>query len=266
MDNADGERKIKKGKFGHLFVRGAVWSGVDAGIDNYRIDREERLEAACQEIGVGLKAMVLEVEGVAKLVVGGAQDLCALNRRIPMEIIKLAMDGAEGDKKSEIMWAEICETVEQEIAYEMWDVGKGAAERLWNLIYAAHKLKLRGKSADFLKRVTRCYIFGFDAECVVMCRSTLEAVFDSVISNDDCIDVLGAGNRHVEDGAPLYSLFERINVARQKRRISKETAWRAHDVRKAGKEVVHRWPKVPKRFGDSFEIVRKTLEVMQEVL
>jgi hypothetical protein len=109
---------------------------------------------------------------------------------------------------------------------------------------------------DFIKHVGRCYVHGMNAECVIMCRSVLDAEFHAEISNDDCIEVLG---RSVSGS---FTLSDRIRVAERLGRLPFETAEQARAVCKDANEAVHRHPGRAER-EDPFEHILKAVSVLR---
>lgn len=115
------------------------------------------------------------------------------------------------------------------------------------------------RTRRFLFRVTQCYLYGFDVECLAMCRGALEAELEAEISTDDCITHLGSRGRRREQ--PSYSLIDRIAVARALGRFTPEQEELAHRVRKEGNEAVHRMETpggtdIPRTVGDTLELLR----------
>jgi hypothetical protein len=111
-------------------------------------------------------------------------------------------------------------------------------------------------AAKFLQRVSRCYVYGFDTECVVMCRSVLDAEFESEISADDCISALGGNFRN------RYNLDDRISAAGKLNRVSFEACEHAHDVRRTGNNAVHVRADAK---VDPLSVIKKTLSVIREL-
>ncbi len=96
----------------------------------------------------------------------------------------------------------------------------GNVGRFWKLVQVAETMEPTPRTAAFLRSVSRCYLAGFDSECIVMCRSVLDAAFDAEIPRDECGDD--------------YSLASKMDVACRSRRISYEAAkaaQRRSDVR-----------------------------------
>ena len=112
-------------------------------------------------------------------------------------------------------------------------------DRIHDLQGVLGRIRTTGKTEKFLERVSRCFLFGFDLECLVMCRSVLESELEANISTDDCIAQLGLARRARGEAEPLFDMGSRIIVARRLRRFSDEQADLAHDVRKKGNQAVH---------------------------
>ena len=137
-----------------------------------------------------------------------------------------------------------------------------AEKRFWNLLrHVSITRTTSARSREFLKRVSLCYLFGFDTECIVMCRSVLDAAFEAEISTDDCIYVLGWTDKRStnQQGQPLYTLSERLRVAEKTERIDNTTQKLAKEIIKHGNRAVHR-DTTP--IIDSLNIIADALKVI----
>ncbi|MCK4850188.1 MAG: hypothetical protein KAT11_02495 [Phycisphaerae bacterium] len=266
MSENNSHNGIDKDDFGCFYTLGSVCSAMDMGLDLYRAEREEYLHTVFSKLNLDSKDLLKRIETTAKILVEGAGDLPSLDC---VGLPKIFSDLAHGKNfrlHDNLMHEALLEGVEYLVSCELLRIGEDSTERVWKLLLLAQPVSPSSRAASFLKRVSRCYIYGFDPECVVMCRGVLDAEFEAEISTDLCIDVVGARRRRPKiNGHPLFTLNERIIVAEKTDSISKETAKKAHEVRKAGRDVVHKWPKVPKAFGDSFRIIGKTLTVIREL-
>jgi hypothetical protein len=136
-----------------------------------------------------------------------------------------------------------------------------AEKRFWNLLrHVSITRTATTRSREFLKRVSLCYLFGFDTECIVMCRGVLDAAFEAEISTDDCICVLGKRSTN-QQGQPLFTLSERVKVAEETGRIDKNAQNLAKEIIKHGNRTVHRDP-TPVPVIDSLSIIADTLKVV----
>ena len=146
------------------------------------------------------------------------------------------------------------QTLESHIGTDLASMAHAAEDRIHELAQVALQQRPSDKAAAFLKRVARCYLFGFDPECLIMCRSVIDAELLSEISGDECISVLGQRQ--------FFDLSDRIEVGRSLRRLSFELAQEAHSIRKLGNMAVHGDPDVVRGI-DVLEIIRKTLEIIK---
>lgn len=62
------------------------------------------------------------------------------------------------------------------------EVGEGRIVKLFQMIrYSEHS----DLALHFLKRIGRCFLFGLDLECLVMCRAALESTLIDIIPDDE---------------------------------------------------------------------------------
>jgi hypothetical protein len=143
------------------------------------------------------------------------------------------------------------------VASDVGDMARRAAERFSDLCLMARRTRLSKHTAHFLRRVSRCYLYGFDAECGIMCRSALDAEFQAEIPSDDCLRILGP--RPIREGEPLLDLNDRIETARKTGRLTADAASVAHEIRRATNRLVHRNPKPPE---DVVGLISGTISVI----
>lgn len=265
MPENNSHEGIDKDDFGYFYTLGSVWSAMQQGLDLYGEEREEYLHTVFGKLNLDSKDLLKKIETTAKVFVEGAGDLPSLDSAAIPQILSDLEQGNSAGLHGSLMREALWEGVEYFLGCELLRIGEDTTERALKLLLLAQPVSPSSPAASFLKRVSRCYIYGFDPECVVMCRGVLDAEFKAEISADLCIDVLGKRHRAKMNDHPMFTLNKRIIVAQKTNRISEETAEKAHEVRKAGGDVVHDWPEVPKAFGDSFKIVGTTLTVIREL-
>ncbi len=108
---------------------------------------------------------------------------------------------------------------------------------------------------DFLQLVTRSYIWGFDSECIILCRSVMESTFKDKINYEVCEKVLGKRFGKQQD----YALVDRIAVARRENLIDDEIVKLATQVRVRANTVLHKDSKVTEKVK---ETITETLRVI----
>jgi hypothetical protein len=179
------------------------------------------------------------------------------------ELDRLLQDRPEGDSEAAKI-ERLCEieTIDQLLAERAIAATKNAETRFWELLrHVSMTRSTSPRGRAFLKRISLCYMFGFDAECIVMCRAVLDAEFQANIPTDDCIQTLGADNRRTNrHGQPLYDLAERILVAEKTRRTDYATKDKAQRVVRRGNHVVHRDPGTQQH--EALETITDTLAVI----
>jgi len=184
-----------------------------------------------------------------------AQDLTALDG-LPYGVMKIQLffEATPENYKdyARIMLVHL-QKLEEEIGRDLASMASEAEDRIFDLAEMALQERPSDKAAAFLKRVARCYLFGFDAECLIMCRSVIDAELDREISGDDCIKAFGYRNLDLND---------RIEAARRLQRLSFELAQEAHSIRKLCNKAVHGDPDVAKGV-DVLDIIGNTLRIIR---
>jgi len=235
----------------------------DCSVADYLVDR---LENRHHEVAwylasknIDWSQIIPAAEGIADVMIRCAEDIDAeeaLGRLIEM----LGPDDPEnkGDPNG-LFYLAIMEALEESLAQRVIRLLPRAQKRLLDLLGISKEIGASTRARDFLIRVSRSYLLSFDPECVVMCRSALEAQFDAEISNDDCIRVLKKSPKASDNSQPPFNLYDKITVARELGRITPEIGSFAHEVRKAANAVVHQKPVVR---CDTTTIVKYTVAVM----
>jgi hypothetical protein len=198
-----------------------------------------------------------QLEAIAELLLGGATDLAAGEVATFGEAIQslIAMGDSPGKIATRLPF--VMTTLDLWLADDVVSLARTAEKRFEALLSLARRTTISKATAAFLKRVSRCYLYGFDVECAIMCRSAMDAEFQSEISADDCIAKLG--RRPTRDGEPLLDLSDRIAVAGSTGRLDKELVDLAHKLRKETNSLVHRNPRPP---ADISAILEGTLRVI----
>lgn len=124
------------------------------------------------------------------------------------------------------------------------------ASRMLNL----YRLVLRNKPSEttqaFLSRLGRCYVWGFDSECVMLCRSIIDTAFKDTIEEEIC-------KKH---GQQRYDLSNRIWAAFKERIICKDIKDKALKVKTRGDKAVHDQPDITKQIWETLCITVEVLE------
>ena len=110
------------------------------------------------------------------------------------------------------------------------------ARRLLDLLRLTIVAAPAKPTADFLRRVSRCYLWGFDAECVILCRSALDTAFRERMSDEMCESGLEPTQRR-------FSLADWIKAAFKKKLINYDEKEAAFSVKERGDKAVHYDPR-----------------------
>jgi len=225
-------------------------------LDRYEQDREQYWDVKLKELGAEAQQEWRQLQRATSMLVKGVEELADCDAmECFLEGVPAFAPWQDEIEPLELLDEHVCIT----FGWEAMSMLHSCRDRFWNLLELVKPLAPSDRSRAFLRRVARCYLFGFDAECIVMCRSALEREFEAVVSNCDCIDVLGMPAYRDSSGKPLFSLCARIHVAKNKNRITPTVLDLAHSVRKAGRDAVHKLPKVKR---DAKELIADTIAVL----
>lgn len=145
------------------------------------------------------------------------------------------------------------------LASEALDQVRHGVIRVLELYELVSRTKPSNVTQSFLARLGRCYIWGFDAECVILCRAVLDTAFRDTVGDMICEKHLGPG-RYSKPRE--FGLNERITAAWKDGMIDEETWKLARDVKMRGDKAVHYQLDVTKKVLDT---IRDTLRVIEMV-
>src|SRR4030042_2827491 len=127
---------------------------------------------------------------------------------------------------------------------------------LENEIYITGKIHLTPTVKDFLRLVMRSYLWGFDTESVILCRSAMEKAFENRVTYEMCEKYFGPP--HGGD----YSLQARVIVAKREGMLNDEIAEIATKIRLRGNTALHRDPNATKNI---YETITDTIRVISVI-
>lgn len=122
------------------------------------------------------------------------------------------------------------------VAHDAMERLEGSSTRVAELLNVILLHQFDDRTAAYLARVARLYVYGFEIEALVMCRSALEAALQDVLP-DEVMSEQG----FVKAG-PEYTLASRIAAAERMGYFDGEKKRAAHVLRKASNEAVHTAP------------------------
>jgi len=108
-----------------------------------------------------------------------------------------------------------------------------APDRLRNLLGLVLSGQYDDRTAAFLARAGRLYVFGYEAEALVMCRAALDVAMQERFPDDVMQTIPDIERKR------LYSLDERIFAALKQRVFTREQKAKADRLRRAGNHAVH---------------------------
>lgn len=141
-----------------------------------------------------------------------------------------------------LVWERFC----IDIGYEAEKKIDEGADRIFKLYRLMLSSPPSRPTIDYLLRLSRCYIWGFDPECVILCRSILDTAFRI--------------NKICEENQFDYDLKNRIDVAIKKGFINGKIGRLAHTVRIRGNKAIHNQPDATK---DVWGTICNTISVLE---
>jgi hypothetical protein len=152
-----------------------------------------------------------------------------------------------------LVWERLCISLASDLVEGRLVRG---ANRMLQLIEVVVEAEPSDVTLRFLRRVSRCYVLGLDAECAILCRGALDTAFRSAVSDRD-LDRLG-----VRPGAGYgYTLAQRMKGAADTGLLGPQAREAARRINKAATEVSHEDPDL---VPDLLPLIQDTLLVVQK--
>ncbi len=131
-----------------------------------------------------------------------------------------------------------------------------AAKRMLRLYELVLRTKPSQATQKFLGRLGRCYVWGFDSECIILCRAVLDTAFRDIVPAEVC-------ERHCRgDASHGYTLSNRMHAALKEGYIDGSVKRLATQVKVRGDSAVHYQPDVTQ---DILGTIRDTVVVLEKL-
>jgi hypothetical protein len=134
-----------------------------------------------------------------------------------------------------------------------------AANRLLRLVGLVATAAPNRRTLEFLEGVSRCYVWGFDAEAVNQCRGAIDTAFEDKVTNAICEK---HGFRPAKCG---FMLAQRIQAAESEGIIDEKARKAAFRVNDHAKEAIHSSPKDAVAMTDVLKVIKDAVDVIQQL-
>ncbi len=237
-----------------------AWCVMETALCEHEEDRQAYLEAEAKKLGSEGERQLKQFNKAADALAEGVQELAGVDGIEHLSELAKRTDFQQG-KAFELLKEHACIA----FGWEAMGMLSTARERFLDLLFLLRDREPSCRAKDFLQRVARCYLFGFDAECVVMCRAALDREFDEKVVDDDQVSDWWAWYKDTPDGKkyrgkkpPYGKLWAKIQAAEHAKMIEQADREAADKVRKRGNDAVHKKPDK----GDALDAVQKTVQVL----
>jgi len=235
-----------------------AWCQMENTLDLYEQDRTAYLKREARRLGPSGEEQLCGFNQAAEMLVQGVQDLAGVDGIACLAELARSGDFERG-KPYELLDEHIC----IRFGWEAMGMLSSVRARFVDLLLLLKDRQPCDRARSFLQRVARCYLFGFDAECVVMCRAVLDREFEAEIPGDDVeswwawYKTTSRGEKHRRKNAQ-HNLWGRIHTARFTQRLTEEEFDAADAVRDCGNGAVHKRPVS----GEVLETVQQTVQAL----
>ena len=249
------DERSEKDLHGYGAYKYPAWCQMETALDSYEQDRKAHLDTKAKKLGPKGERQLQKFNSAADTLVKGVQALAGAGA---VDCLRDAYKALTPDlplaQPLQLLDEHVCIT----FGWEAMGMLSTARERFWELLLFVKNRNPSPKAKAFLQRVTRCYLFGFDAECVVMCRAVLDREFDAEIPSDDVMTWWKTTDKGKKGKPAPFNLCGRIQAGLHVRRIEEDDQKAADKVRNDGNDAVHKMPSV----SNSLDYIRKTVQVL----
>lgn len=141
---------------------------------------------------------------------------------------------------------------------------KMAEERFFHLLAWCSDGNVSPLTKHYLHRAAECYLYGFDEQCVIMCRSSLEAAFSNAVPDKTCEDSPRLKQKYKGRNQHDFTLKDRIEVAKDTNTCTQNVYDYANWIRNTANDVVHKGRNAIKE-EELRNIVMKTIVCVSEL-
>lgn len=214
-----------------------AWCQMETALDDYEQGRGADLRAKAKKLGPDGEQRLQQVNQASDALMKGAQELTGV------DIVETLRDVSIGEKNDLPFRGLLDEHVCIKFGWEVMEMLSTARDRFNKLVLVIQANRNPSTHAKaFLRRVARCYLFGFDSECVVMCRAVLDSEFKVAIQKSNINKWWKTTDKGKKGKCTPENLCARIKTASYLERIDADTASKADNVRKDGNDGVHKTP------------------------
>ena len=156
--------------------------------------------------------------------------------------------------------------IDEQLGQIVVSMQASAESRFMKLVLMGKKVLIDSRTADYLRRVTQCYLVGLDEQCVIMCRSVLEAAFLQAVPDRVCEETPEVRKPPPRGrDRPEYSLVDRMRAASAKGIADDGTLKLARFVKNVANDLIHPEREMRHKLdeGAMDMIVMETIQVIQ---
>jgi hypothetical protein len=199
----------------------------------------------------GGKTYLAMVDGVAKMLLRGSSDLIQPSGQTSGPV-EFTWDQLQWLAKTDPVSAQILERVEIDVAWAYSVDTRGMALRCLELSRLVVAAQPNEAVMRFLRRLSRCYIAGFSAECVMLCRAVIENALSEKFTRSNLPFPA------TETGQSSMRL--RVDAAVRFQLLSRTAADQYWVVWKRGSKAVHEDPEATKDVLGTVQLAMRVLE------
>jgi len=168
---------------------------------------------------------------------------------------RLVLDGEipEEDSLLKLVWERILIDLAWDTVEEKLILG---TNRLLQLVGVIVKIEPPEATLRFLCRISRCFIWGFDSECIILCRGAIDTAFAETINDGMC------DKNRLKRANYGHTLANRIKAAQREGIIDERIKDAVYRVNTPATEAAH---ENPDAITDVLERIKDTLLVIEHL-
>jgi len=179
-------------------------------------------------------------EHLARVIFHGAKDLVSDESIARAQEELESLFAAPDSPEKEMLVPHVHRVIDEQIGRVIVSMQASAESRFMKLVLLGKKALIDSRTGDYLRRVSQCYLVGLDEQCVIMCRSALEAAFLQTVPDRTC-DQVAEVRKTPRPGreTPEYTLDDRMRAAKAAGIVDDGVLKLARFVKNVANDLVH---------------------------
>jgi hypothetical protein len=196
---------------------------------------------SCDDRTLDDQDIVDKAEILAKSILAGAEDIVSEESVLLAQAQVKELFSSPSDDASEALRRNVYQVIEERIGTDVVSRQATAENRCLKLVLMGGHALVDDRTRHYLGQVSQCYLFGLDEQCVIMCRSVLEAAFLDKVPDSMCKKHDKKSDKKPRNAGWTYTLDRRIKTAKREgiEGLGDPIIRLANDIKNLANDLLH---------------------------